>query len=448
MINIVMKSTMKKFRLTMQTKISINALLLAALFLSFVACKTQGNGIVDYTVAIQKYIEYDAIPNSEKPQFQNTLDTIVNSLKTEIEQNKDNYNALYYYGFALGDKLNGGDNLLNFSNISLENTQRISQIFSKLTKAKDFHPDYKYSQYSKLTQIWGNLAVNYVIKGVPDSADYAFLEGKREGGFPDANLEYCRNVLNSLEPNAILFVSSSIELYNYMFIQCEENIRIDVSLVSANLLGFYWYAKWINFLPNLTQPTNTNCSDSFLDMLFKGDSLRYDGSQNFRIDNFVAKIKVNGFNSNGYLSAAQSVMLEIIKFNAAKRSIYFSQPIASLYPGLLGLNQNIISEGLVFKVVPDGKELVNNDKLLKNLLESYKYKNASKRDDRDFAFIIEEYKTAFMQAIMYNTKRQADKSKVQSLLDKFEEVFPASNNPRSKDEEGVISEAKAFLAGN
>lgn len=415
------------------------------LLVSLIACRKREEGLIDYEKAIEQFTEYDKLPPLKKQNLLNRLDTIVNSLKYEAENEPKNHKALYYYALALESQINKGKDVVNFDSVNLKNTFRISKILHKLTDVKDFTPDYKLSQYSKLTEIWGNLAVNYVIKGVPDSADYAFLEGKKQGGFTDAGLEYCRNVLNSLEPNAILFVNTNIELYNFMFIQCEENVRIDVSVVSAEMLQFYWYAKWLNFLPNLTNPVNTNCSDEYLEKIYaKNKSVSVKPNQIIKMDDTKVNVDIKGMDNSGNLTKPETVMWEIIKYNANNRSVYFNQTIAHIYSNSFGLSSNIAFEGLVFKLTANQNSIPGNEKMIQNLTQKYKYiqlKNKDSRRDRDFNYIVEEYKTAFMQAILYNSQNNQNSEAVKILIAKFDEAIPEEFNIRSNEEINIMETA-------
>lgn len=412
------------------------------------ACNKEHSDIMSYEEAVQKLIEFNSLSEYQKLNSLSLLDTLIVSIKEETLSNKKNIDALYYLGIATQIKLNKGSEIVNFDNISLHQTREISNIFKKIGDNNNINPNFRFSQFSKLTQIWGNLAINYVLKGVPDSADYAFLEGKKQNGFPDANLEYCRNILNSLEPNAILFVASEVELFNFMYVQCEENIRIDVTVISIFYLQYYWYATWLNFLPNLTQPINTNCSDEFMKSTYKFDSTYVNAPQRLLIDGNSTEFNVNGRNNNKYLTSEEIIMLEIIKFNANKRTVYFNQTITQTYASILGLNNNIISEGMVYKVVGGSNTLMNYDKTITNLLNKFKFDaliNQLSSKDRDKINLIDEYKTAFMQTIIYNLQNLKDKKSLESILSKLMLIFPEATTKWDNEELNLINSAREFI---
>lgn len=428
-------------------KISLNlfALLLIALLCS---CGSQKKGILSYSDAIERYTAYSNMPYFHQATFIATLDTVLNSLQSEILNNPNNWEAHYFYALALSDKLNGNADILDFKKINLQNTKRIAKALKPLINNTEYKTEHKYSAYSLMTQIWGNLAVSYVINGEADSVDFALREGRRLGGFTVASLEYCRNILNSLDANAILFVSNPIDLYNFMFLQCEENTRIDISLVSSVLLENQWYAKWLNFLPNMTAPTNTNCSDAKLSNLYSADSIKYK-STSVNIAGEKVMITPNGKYLNNYLYSSQAMAFEIIKSNAVRRPIYFTHSAALYTPGILGINSNIASEGLVFKLLPKAKDPIIIDKAIINLLSKYEYdklKREKSRNDIDFHYYIADYKTAFIQAILFISQNLSDREELSELVNRFDEVFPAKNNPRTKDEAGILNKAKDIIS--
>lgn len=435
---------MKKINLNLITVINLFAL---SLILHLSSCKTQNKDILPYSEAIDKYILFENLPALEQMKHIASLDTIINSLKSEIQDNPENWETHYFYAMALSDRLNGDSDILDFEKISLDNTKKVSKALSVLIGNTNLTTKHKHSAYSKMTQIWGNLAVNYVINGVADSADFALLEGQRQGGFQDASLEYCRNVLNSLDANAILFVGNSIDLYNFMFLQCQENTRIDVSLISIDMLENQWYAKWLNFLPNMTSPTNTNCSDAKLGDLYRADSTKYKASSMNIADERVT-ITPNGVHLNNYLYAPHAVMFEVMKHNAVRRPIYFTHSAALYTPGILGINQNIASEGLVFKLLPKAKDPILLDKAISNLLNKYKYEKLKSNDSRkdiDFHYYIADYKTAFIQAILFISQNMPEREELSELVHRFDEVFPEKTNPRTKDEAGILSNVKNII---
>lgn len=422
--------------------------LLALLLIAFLSsCQKENKGILPYTEAINKYISYENMPIHEQMNHIARLDTVINSLKSEIDENPKNWEAHYFYAMALSDKLNGDSDVLDFQKINASNTRRVSKVLEPLINNAELKTAYKHSPQSKMTQIWGNLAVSYVLNGEADSVDYALRSGRKNEGFPVASLEYCRNVLNSLDANAILFVSSPIDLYNFMYLQCEENTRIDVSLVSVDMLMNQWYAKWLNFLPNMTSPTNTNCSDAKLNSIYSVDSTKYK-AKNINIGGSSVNVNPQGTNLNNYLYPPFAMMFEIIKHNAVRRPVYFTHSAATYTPGILGINKIIASEGLVFKLLNSASEPILIDKAINNLLNKYKYeelKDAKSQQDIDFKIYYSDYKTAFIQAILFLSKNMPEKEELSALVEKFEEIFPKKTNPRRKDEAGIISQAKEII---
>ncbi|HVZ38850.1 MAG TPA: hypothetical protein VHI13_06210 [Candidatus Kapabacteria bacterium] len=99
--------------------------------------------------------------------------------------------------------------------------------------------------YDKITAAWGALALRYAKQGLADSARWAFAEGRRESGFPDAALELCRNILGSCPPDAIVLLNGDNDTFPLLYLQCVEGLRKDVTPVNLSLANAAWYVKML-----------------------------------------------------------------------------------------------------------------------------------------------------------------------------------------------------------
>src|SRR6185295_9169568 len=100
------------------------------------------------------------------------------------------------------DRLNSSDAVTMIMSSKVM-TVKASEQFEEVNRLQ---PDYRgelaiLDPYAKLASIWGSLAMAYLYRNQPDSARWAFKEGKKRGGFIEPILEFNRQLLNSCDPN-------------------------------------------------------------------------------------------------------------------------------------------------------------------------------------------------------------------------------------------------------
>ncbi len=403
------------------------------------------------------FVQYDKMPNKEKLADQSKLNESITLLESVLKSEPNNPEANYFYGYALDRKLNGGVDILNFEWINLNSTKQISAPFEKLINNTTYNPEYKLSQYSKITNTWGILALNYMLKGKSDSAEYAFKTGLKLGGYRPANLEYCRNIINSLEPNAILLIDTDLETFCFWYIQYIEHLRTDVSIVSLTLLDYQWYAKWINWASNFSNPVNTNLSDQALYSVYNtanspvADSIitiKHRETKIFNKSKSEFRFILNGRNRNNdgiLLPSIDRIALAIIQANIWERPIYFSINASKALPYSLGLANNLKLEGLIARLFPEVVHIeysVNGEVAAKRIMSEYQLahlQNSESYNDRDIGYFSDLYKFAFIQTLYYYADYSADKDQAKLVLNKFETVFPENTFKRSNEEIELIN---------
>lgn len=217
--------------------------------------------------------------------------------------------------------------------------------------------------------------------------------------------DYAYNLLNSLEPNAMIFTNGDNDTFPLWYLQEVEGIRTDVRVVCLSLLNTEWYIKQMRdrqtheSLPmpisftdeeineitsqldlhqprEITVPVNKN----LLRRAFSGESVGTElvGTQitpmlENQIDSAVPySVSVeelddevswylegryagqdNQGNQRHYLQAQDVVALEMIRQNQWLRPIYFANTVAG--DAQLGLQDYFQFEGKAFRIVPKAR---------------------------------------------------------------------------------------------
>jgi len=212
--------------------------------------------------------------------------------------------------------------------------------------------------------------------------------------------DYAYNLLNSVEPNAMLFTNGDNDTFPLWYLQEVEGIRTDVRVVCLSLLNTDWYIKQMRdrqtheSLPlpisftdeeirqittqfEIHQPRNINIpvDKEMLNLVFSGESTELIGAQvtpmlqnqiqmavPFSIPVEELDDEVSWFlegrsagrdqqgNERFYLQAQDIVALELIEQNQWLRPVYFANTVAR--DGQLGLQDYFQFEGKAFRVVP------------------------------------------------------------------------------------------------
>lgn len=113
-------------------------------------------------------------------------------LTNQIKKDPRNAELRYFLGYTI-DRLNADDGR-RMVQLKKEMTLKASEQFEEVNKLERTYKGEIISldPYAKLTSIWGSLAQAYLNRKQIDSAKWAFLEGRKRGGFMEPILEFNR----------------------------------------------------------------------------------------------------------------------------------------------------------------------------------------------------------------------------------------------------------------
>jgi len=161
----------------------------------------------------ERYKNYTAKSKIINPQSQKILDDILIQMKVAVPTSF----AMYYASYLNGNKSN--------------------ESFEDLKKAISMKPDEP--------ELLDDMIAMNVINGNTEQTKIYCQKIKSIDPYSAAETEYNRNVLNSLEPNAILLTNGNVDTYPIIIDQQLSGMRTDVTVVCLDWMSNHTYAETV-----------------------------------------------------------------------------------------------------------------------------------------------------------------------------------------------------------
>ncbi|MCG8377668.1 MAG: DUF2723 domain-containing protein [Chlorobiales bacterium] len=212
--------------------------------------------------------------------------------------------------------------------------------------------------------------------------------------------DWAWNILQSCEKDAILFTNGDNDTFPLWYLQEVEGIRTDVRVVNLSLANTGWYLEQLkNTSPNGAKKIVFSLSDEELREIsyVAIQPVEVDLPAGQRKEELVKEYKAAGldvpetlvdtlrwqimpsvtFRGQGFLRPQDVAVYEILMNNFATRPICFAVTVGR--DNLLGIDEYLRLDGLVYKVVPaknteDGN-FVGASQLWTNLCSVFRYRN-------------------------------------------------------------------------
>lgn len=280
---------------------------------------------------------------------------------------------------------------------------------------------------------------------------FNFHEHDRTGNY--VAYDYSYNILQSCEPNAILFTNGDNDTFPLWFLQYVYGIRTDVRVVNLSLLNTRWYIRQLRDQePRVPIMLSDSQIDAIAPQLWpepkkmqiqvpKETYKRYleEPSNLDTVATVPENPRLVWELRPTYLGQAlrvQDIMVvHILMANRFERPVYFAVTVSPENkvgldnPGRKPELKNYLRmDGLVQKVVPVGgpRVYISPQKLYTNLFEKYQYRNLDDPSvflNDNIVGLLQNYRSAFLQLVQHY-QRHGDKQKALEVLDKMSTVMP------------------------
>lgn len=272
--------------------------------------------------------------------------------------------------------------------------------------------------------------------------------------------DYAYNMLQSCEPNAILFTNGDNDTFPLWYLQSVQGVRRDVRIANLSLINTPWYIKQLkDTTPFGAGKVPISMSDSEIDSIRPAqwdnsvvslnvprnlfDKLGVKDTSVIRTGKIQWKLEAQAYYGDVPLLRQQDIMIRnIIMTNAWQRPIYFAATCSD--DTKIGLDEYLINEGMAFKLTPNKAgtdniiEYVNEPVLRKQLMEEpegyskdyqpgFKFRGLNDKSiyyDENHEHMTSNYRNMYVRLALHYLNVSGEKEKALATLDMMEKKIP------------------------
>ncbi len=272
--------------------------------------------------------------------------------------------------------------------------------------------------------------------------------------------DYSYNMLMSCGPNGILFTNGDNDTFPVWYLQEVAGVRRDVRIVNLSLLNTGWYIKQLR---HRDPEVPISFSDAYIDRYLDGHDATAILSrfwppekQHVELNTPEGKMSWNvpaamyvpyrqdESRQPNFLRVQDVMILDILRTNwdPAKtpkpKPIYFAVTVAN--SNMVGLRDFLTMEGLVFRVNPAGRQMIDPAAIERHLFETFQGHFRGIADpgvhfDDNVQKLLQNYRSAFLQ-LAYHFSSQPDPAgfaptKYESLTDREKNFDKLANKDKA-----------------
>ncbi|MCL5019901.1 MAG: DUF2723 domain-containing protein [Patescibacteria group bacterium] len=257
--------------------------------------------------------------------------------------------------------------------------------------------------------------------------------------------DHSYNILETCEPNAIIFTNGDNDTFPVWYLQQVMGIRKDVRIVNLSLLNTNWYIMQLKYdepkvpisLPDeQIQEQNLVMWEKARDLSLPVTPDKYRtymkevaGQLKFPDTTTNVKFQVAPTLAGRALRVQDWLVLNIIATNNWQRPVYFAITVEG--KNFLGLNNYLRMDGMAYKLTPVPGFKIHPPVIRENIVKKYKYRNLNNPNvyyDDNTISLLQNYRNGFIQlAVAYYNSGQRDSAV--AVMDSMEAVMPESVIP-------------------
>jgi len=267
--------------------------------------------------------------------------------------------------------------------------------------------------------------------------------------------DYSYNILQSCEPNGIIFTNGDNDTFPLWYLQEVEHVRKDVKVVNLSLLNTPWYIKQLrNIEPKINiGPLSDATIDDISLMQWQKRTVKispppdsfFNSPEHPELQKFGNNPKnlppmewevepTLTFGKQGFLRVQDIMVLQILEANRWERPIYFATTVSP--DNKLGMDNYMQMDGLGFRIYPQKVSRVDQEKLRYNVFNVFKYRNLNNPKvyyDDNVKRLIGNYRSAFLQLAIDDLYKN-NKTGMKAILDTMNTIIPESVFPIGNDD--------------